>query len=192
MIARRVGIRFNERVGLAKLNSESSNPAKLYLPSLKRLLLVTDDFDVLTRTFKDLNQTAWIRALIRTKLVLTEEEERLRLIDRSIRSVLDCLGGDGHLLIEPQYTCQNQAGDRDSNEAVSVFGQQLVLNMLSKWYLFKMDPPPFDLSDEDKSAIRFYFENQTDQGSRAQGSEESRQHARFWTVNRSAPSIPVY
>lgn len=214
MIARRLGVRLNERLILASAtrtqvhqarvqslpsnglrteddsNSESSNPAELYLPPLKQLLGVTGNFEKLTSTLEDLTQKEWLQALVRTKRVLTEEAERLRLIDRGIRSFLDCSVGDRQLLNDGQYQCRNSVGDGASYEAMkNSAGEMLALVILSRWYFFKMDPPLINLNDEDKSAIRLYFENQTNQRSRAQGPDEYGQHARLWTANRSAPSM---
>ncbi len=93
---------------------EPSALAALYLAPLTRLLELSSDFDDILRD----DYLAWKKTTVRARCILSEEKERLGLIDRAVQNFLRCVGGSGEFVLRAQLRMKEQVTHSERAEAL--------------------------------------------------------------------------
>lgn len=159
----------NEMIEVAQKDSrgEAPGPALAYVSPLKRLLGLSHDLDVVVRDRETSDRSDWIRTVARIWRALRDEKARLRFVDNSAKTFLECRGGQPALFIEAEFRHRTEAADPVSRAArVKERMCRLILCGVERSVAFGIDCSLPNLRDDEKLVLMNWARQQLEPKSR--------------------------
>jgi hypothetical protein len=141
-------------------HNETSSLAKLYAPSVSRLLALSPAFDELLNA-GGVNRPGAKASLLGCLRVLKIEKQRLSLIDRAIKMFLQCQGGQRELIWQAKARKALQVASAQNYAKLQrMVTQRSIYTLLHRAVIFGLQP--FDVSKDEIVTLTRYFETRSD------------------------------
>lgn len=142
-------------------------PALAYLAPLGRLLDLSQNLDAVVRDRETSDRSDWIRTVARIWRALRDEKARLRFVDNSAKTFLECRGGQPALFIGADLRHGIEAADPVNRAArVKECMGRLILSSVERSVAYGIDFWLPNLSDDEKLVLMNWARQQLEPKSR--------------------------